>query len=214
MRAVCFDLDGTLVELPADFESVFETALSDAGVSVDPDYHEYYTEVFFEYLDECHPEPTRAAMADLCEEFNFVADFDALASAYVDREVAGTDLRPGAREALDALDCPTGVLTNGSERVQRRKLSRYDLADRLNAVVVSGDVGAAKPDPEIFAAARDELSAEEYAFVADDLERDVLPAQAAGFTGIYLAEDPDDGADRADAVVESLREVPEVLDRV
>jgi len=214
MRAVCFDLDGTLVELPADFESVFEAALSDAGVSVEPGHHDYYTEIFFEYLAECHPEPTRAAMADLCEEFNFVADFDELASAYVDREVAETELRPGAREALDALDRPTGVLTNGSERIQRRKLERYDLADHLDAVVVSGDVGAAKPDPEIFAAAREELSADEYALVADDLERDVLPAQAAGFTGIYLAEDPDDGADRADAVVESLREVPDVVEDV
>jgi len=214
MRAVCFDLDGTLVELPADFESVFEGALSNAGVSVEPGHHEYYTEVVFEYLDECHPEPVRAAMADLCEEFNFVADFDALASAYVDREVAETDLRPGAREALDALDCPIGVLTNGSERIQRRKLERHDLADRLDAVVVSGDVGAAKPDPEIFAAARNRLPAEEHVFVADDLGRDVLPAQAAGFTGVYLAADPDDGADRADAVVESLGEVPEAVDRV
>ncbi|WP_132057402.1 HAD family hydrolase [Halorussus amylolyticus] len=212
MRAVFFDLDGTLVELPDDFADLFHDAMADVGVSTDDDHHEFYTEAFLEYFEECHPEPYRAAMADLCEEFGFVPDFDELAAAYVETEVARTELRPGARDVLSAFDAPLGVLTNGAENVQRRKLDHHDLADEFDEAVVSGAVGAAKPDSDIFAAAEDAIPADEHVFVADDLERDVVPAQNAGFTGVYVAADPEDGAARADATVSSLREVPNVLE--
>jgi len=218
MRAVFFDLDGTLVGLPDDFEAVFESALSDAGVDSGPDYYDRYLDDLFGHLDDCHPEPYRAAMADLCAEFGLVADFETLAEAYVEREVAATEPQPGVRGALDALDgpdCALGVLTNGADAAQRRKLAHHDLDSYFDAVVVSGEVGAGKPDPEIFAAAKAEISADEYVFVADDPERDVVPAQNAGFTGVYLAQgdDPDDAdlADRPDATVESLDEIPRLF---
>ncbi|MFC7081087.1 hypothetical protein [Halorussus caseinilyticus] len=54
--------------------------------------------------------------------------------------------------------------------------------------------------------------------MADDLERDVLPAQEAGFTGVYVGEDAGEGGEnqsvathRADFAVTSLREVPDLL---
>ncbi|WP_135829082.1 HAD family hydrolase [Halorussus halobius] len=216
MRAVFFDLDGTLLELPEDFEALFEAALSDAGVDSGPDYYERYREDLFEHLDDCHPEPYRAAMADLRAEFGLVADFETLAEAYVDREVSATEPRPGVRDALAALDrpdCALGVLTNGAAAVQRRKLAHHDLDSYFAAVVVSGEVGAGKPDPEIFAAAKDAIPADEYVFVADDVERDVVPAQDAGFTGVYLAaDDAERTGDRVDATVESLAEVPTLFD--
>lgn len=45
------------------------------------------------------------------------------------------------------------VLTNGTGRQQRAKLERTGLAALLDAVVISEEVGASKPDPAIFAAA-------------------------------------------------------------
>ena len=107
-----------------------------------------------------------------------------------------------------------GVLTNGGTRSQSRKLDHHGVRDHFDAVVVSGEVGASKPDPDIFDAARDAIRADDYVFVADDLERDVLPAQRAGFTGVYLPDEdtPADAPDRADHVVESLTAVPDLLD--
>jgi len=223
VQAVYFDLDGTLVELPEDFAAVFESALTDCGVVADAEHREHYFEAFFKHLGECHPEPYRMAMADLRETFDIAPSVEALAESYVEREAAATTLRPGVRETLDALepsdstDRSVGVLTNGGDRAQRRKLARHDLESQFDAVVVSGDVGAAKPEAEIFAAANEALPADEYVFVADDLERDVLPAQSAGFTGVYLADEGDsidaDGPDEADETVTSLREVSDVLGR-
>ena len=241
MRAIFFDLDGTLVGLPDDFADLFESALQEHGVSANSEHHECYTDAFFDYLGECHAEPYRAAMADLRAEFDLEPSAEALAESYIRREAAATTLGPGVREALDELAAPDaanpdtvlGVLTNGGARCQHRKLEHHGIADYFDAVVVSGTVGAGKPDPEMFAAAKDAVPADQYVFVADDLERDVLPAQEAGFTGIHLADEsgsdddravePDDARtgetdddraddERADETVSSLREVPDVLD--
>jgi len=224
VRAIFFDLDGTLVALPDDFGELFEEALSDHGVRADAERHEYFTEAFFDHLGSCHPDPYRAAMGDLREEFALDASAEKLAESYAEREAAATELRPGARDALDALaggECPValGVLTNGGARGQRRKLAVHGLADYFEAVVVSAEVGAGKPDSEIFAAARDAIPADEYVFVADDLDRDVRPAQRAGFTGVYVGEhtgeretESADDAERPDQRVESLREVPALFE--
>lgn len=233
MQAVFFDLDGTLVELPDDFAALFESALRECGVSADDDHHDFYLDAFFDYLGECHPEPYRMAMADLRAEFDLEPSARALAETYTEREAAGTGLRPGVREVLDALDSTDsalGVLTNGAARCQQRKLEHHGIADHFDAVVISGEVGAGKPDLQVFAAARDAIPADEYVFVADGLERDVLPAQEAGFTGIHFAGEGDPGeegsepdgeapdedypdGDRADETVTSLREIPDALDR-
>ncbi|WP_157971550.1 HAD family hydrolase [Halorussus litoreus] len=230
MRAVFFDLDGTLVELPEDFAGLFEATLREHGVGSDADshdlhdYHEQYMEAFFDHLADCHPEPYRAAMADLRESADLPSNPDALAETYTEREARATAIRPSAREMLEVLDSggpdapdtpdlALGVLTNGGARAQRRKLAHHGIAGQFRAVVVSGEVGASKPDSEIFAAAEDAIPADEHVFVADDLERDVVPAQEAGFTGVYLADEdpPEDAEERANHVVESLGEVPDVV---
>ncbi|WP_135825473.1 HAD family hydrolase [Halorussus ruber] len=219
MQAVFFDLDGTLVDLPEDFAAVFEQALRDHDLRADAERHEWFTEALLDHLGECRGDPYRAAMADFCAEFGLDAPPEELAESYVEREVAATALRPGVREALDALRSSSvalGVLTNGGSRAQRRKLARHDIADEFEAVVVSGDVGAGKPDAEIFGAAREAIPADEHVFVADDLERDVLPSREAGFTGVYLSEAEEseelgDATGRADGVASSLRELPALL---
>jgi HAD superfamily hydrolase (TIGR01509 family) len=222
MRAVFFDLDGTLVELPDNFAGLFEAALREHDVRADEDRHEHYLEAFFDYLGECHSDPYRAAMADLRAEFDLGPSAETLAETYTRREAAATALRPGASEALDALgagdsgdtaDTVLGVLTNGGARTQHRKLEYHGIADAFDAVVVSGAVGAAKPDAEIFAAAKEAIPADEYVFVADDLERDVLPAQEAGFTGVYVPKNWEQGTESADAdaTLGSLHQLPDLL---
>lgn len=74
-----------------------------------------------------------------------------------------------------------GVATNGIGETQRAKLRRADLADLFDFVVVSAEVGVAKPDPAFYevvceaagAAARDIV------FVGDSVARDLRPAGTA-----------------------------------
>lgn len=67
-------------------------------------------------------------------------------------------------------------------------LDRVGLAGLLDGIIISSVVGAAKPDPEIFAAALAcaGVAAEEALHVGDDLDHDVAGARAAGIGTLWL----------------------------
>lgn len=88
--------------------------------------------------------------------------------------------------ALRALGLRLGVLTNGPSLVQRRKLEVSGLGPELDAIAISGEIGAAKPDGAAFAAALALLGTapEETAMVGDSLENDILGGLHAGLAAV------------------------------
>jgi putative hydrolase of the HAD superfamily len=77
-------------------------------------------------------------------------------------------------------------------------LERTRLRPLLDAVVISAVVGAAKPDPAIFAVALGRLGARasEAVHVGDSADHDVAGARAAGVVPVFVARDgqaPPDG---------------------
>ncbi|GAA0252472.1 HAD family hydrolase [Haladaptatus pallidirubidus] len=208
MMALYFDLDGTLTHHTSTFEETFERARREVGVSDHDGLHDEYVSSFLDYFGECHPKPYRAALDDLCDEFRLDTDGETFASTLIEAELSHTEVTDGTHDLLASLaddpDRELGVLTNGAGHVQRAKLETNGLDSHFDAVVVSCEVGVAKPDPEIFEIAKRELSGEKFAFVADDIERDVLPAQRVGFTGVWLSERVDS---RADNCIEELSDV-------
>jgi HAD superfamily hydrolase (TIGR01549 family) len=91
---------------------------------------------------------------------------------------------------LSALGCRLGVITNGPPGAhQRAKLEVAGLTPFFGeAVFISSEVGAAKPDPRIFEHALRSLGArpEETIFVGDNLHADALGAAGAGITAFWL----------------------------
>ena len=74
-------------------------------------------------------------------------------------------LYPDVRPCLEALAAyPLGLITNGDSDQQRQKLEQTSIAGYFDSVVVSGDVGVAKPGRQIF-----ERSAEELGLQPDEL---------------------------------------------
>lgn len=196
MRAVYFDCDGTLLTLDCTYDALFEAACDAASVDATAEAQAAYGEAFFDAFGDFEPDPYRAGMAAAVEAGGLDADPDDLAAAYVDAEVAESTPAGGAREALDAFDGPDtalGVLTNGVTSVQRRKLEAAGLFDRFDAYLPSYEVGAHKPDPNIFAAARERLDAAEYVYVGDSLEHDARPARDAGFLAVHVDSDGEPG---------------------
>lgn len=55
----------------------------------------------------------------------------------------------------------------GVGRAQRGKLDAVDLTKYFNSIVVSGEVGVRKPEPEIYAIAEQRLPADQYVFVGE-----------------------------------------------
>jgi putative hydrolase of the HAD superfamily len=82
----------------------------------------------------------------------------------------------------------TALVTDGPSDVQRDHLRALGLQDSFGAVVISGELGVAKPDPAPFQVALERLEVERHAawHVGDDLATDVQGAQAAGVFAVWL----------------------------
>lgn len=123
----------------------------------------------------------------------------------------------GAESLLRCLQTrkhPMAVVTNGSES-QRDKIEALEASRYFEAVLISGEVGIAKPDPRIFRQALSRLNAApgQSVFVGDSMEHDIAGARNAGMMTVYIrkgkAEDPDDAL--CDLVVSDLRELSDLV---
>jgi putative hydrolase of the HAD superfamily len=98
---------------------------------------------------------------------------------------------PAVRALIDRLAARyrLAVVTNGSSASQRAKLQRTELADRIPHIFISGELGVAKPQPEIFesALAACECSADEALFVGDHPENDIAGAMQLGMRSCWVA---------------------------
>ncbi|MEK4040578.1 HAD family hydrolase [Paenibacillus sp. FSL L8-0493] len=81
-----------------------------------------------------------------------------------------------------------GLVTNGKKEIQNTKIDILGLREYFNAIVISGEVGIAKPDPAIYQLALDKLgaSADQTLFIGDHPVNDIWGAGKAGLEGIWL----------------------------
>jgi putative hydrolase of the HAD superfamily len=107
----------------------------------------------------------------------------------------------------------TGLLTNGPSWMQRRKVELLGLDRELDAIGISEELGASKPDPAAFAATLELMGAapDDTVMVGDHLDWDVRGALAAGMRGaVWVAGDEDEPPPGALRVAR-LGEVPAAL---
>jgi putative hydrolase of the HAD superfamily len=95
-------------------------------------------------------------------------------------------------------------------------LDRIGLLPLLDAVVCSAEVGAAKPDPRMFATAlrKANCSAAHAAHVGDTIDTDVLGAQAAGVEAVLIQREAEAGGwqpPRAVKTIRALGELPALI---
>lgn len=95
---------------------------------------------------------------------------------------------PGAEEMLAAVSArlPIVVLTNGITVIQRARLARTPLSRFFSRVVISQEVGAAKPDPRIFEIGLDGVDPSDALMIGDSLASDVLGAARAGVDSCWF----------------------------
>ena len=81
-----------------------------------------------------------------------------------------------------------GIITNGQGAQQRRKLAQTGLLERCACVVISEEVGSAKPEAAIFSHACECLgiSPDAAVFVGDRYDVDAQAARRAGLRGVWL----------------------------
>ena len=84
-----------------------------------------------------------------------------------------------------------GLLTNGASDLQREKLDGSKLQPYFDLVLISGDIGIRKPNPQIFTTVLDRLgvSGDAALMVGNSVESDIVGAKKVGMRTVWLNRD-------------------------
>ena len=114
-----------------------------------------------------------------------------MADEYMELKAETVELIPGARETLQALKeggIRLGLITNGNADSQRAKVEKAGLEPYFRSILIAGEFGASKPDPQVFTHTLERLqvSPGEAWMVGDNLYADIGGAQSVGIYGIWV----------------------------
>jgi YjjG family noncanonical pyrimidine nucleotidase len=155
---VLLDLDHTLLDSDDSEHQAFVAAMRAAGAADPTEHLAAYTTIngaLWAAVErgELTPNDVKVARFErLIDRQGLDADATTIAQVFVGSLGANGDLYPGARRLLDRLSniAVLALVTNGLGEVQRTRLARLDLERYFDAVVISGEVGTAKPGAAIF----------------------------------------------------------------
>ncbi|MFC7230450.1 HAD family hydrolase [Saliphagus sp. GCM10025308] len=128
------------------------------------------------------------------------SDALALGDAYWEGYLEAMALHSGVRETLSTLreaGVDVGIVTNLTTRIQLRKIERLDLADAIDLLVTSEELGQEKPASAMFTypLARLECHPSDAVMVGDSIHSDVVGGNAIGLETVLFdaaGEEPDD----------------------
>ncbi len=152
------DLDHTLLDTDASEALAFDTTLRNAGAAQPSEYLATYQQInrrlwsAVERGELTSADVRTERFVQLVNATGLAADPTTMADDFAAGMGACGELYPGVRAVLDTLAgrCALALITNGLRDVQRARIARLDLARYFQAVVISAEVGCAKPAPEIF----------------------------------------------------------------
>jgi 2-phosphoglycolate phosphatase len=185
LRAVLFDLDGTILDTQADFALVLNRMLSDEGRQpVDP-----------VQLGETVSAGSRSMLKLAFQLTDDSPELSALLIRFLnDYELQHTaaSLYPGVEQLLKRLEIsalPWGIVTNKPRRFSSQLMPRFASFASCGSLVCPDDVGnKAKPDPTGLLRASAELGvAPEHCAYVGDHPRDIEAAHNAGMYSVAAA---------------------------
>ena len=211
VRAVLFDLDGTLLDTVPDLHAAVCAMLADLGRPALPE------EAVRSYVGRGIANLVKRVLADSLDaaEDDSPAPAEALASFrrhYARENGRRTQLFPGAREGLEAIRAkglPMAVITNKAEAFTRPLLEMTGLAEFFSVVVSGDNLPRHKPDPMslVWTCGRLGVSPTDALFIGDSVN-DFLAARAACCRVFLLPYGYNEGRDvqelDCDAIVPSI----------
>ncbi|MEN8282258.1 HAD family hydrolase [Acinetobacter gerneri] len=217
MKAVLFDLDGTLIDTAADFIRIIQDMCKEEGRAV----------VAADLIRTQVSEGARAMVKLVYPELDvndpvFLAHRQRFLDLYGADIAVDTDLFEGMYPLLAELEAhqiPWGIVTNKPRWLSEALLKALNLTERCAVLVCPEDVSKTKPDPEpmYLAAKHIQIAAEDCIYVGDH-PRDIDAGRAANMYTILAAygylplEYKDDlNAWKADCIVQNVKELQQII---
>lgn len=214
LKAVLFDLDGTLLDTAPDFYTVVNTLRQEENLGPLPD----------EKIRATVSNGARALVGMAFQLERDASDFDRLHNRllelYSENLAKRTSAFPGIENCLEFLavqSIPWGVVTNKSHTYTDPILDALQFSPAPSSVVCPEDVSKTKPDAEPLLLACRHIGCEgnEVIYIGDH-RRDIDCGKNAGSVTIAAAYgyvDSNDGAElwQADHLVQSAHELEKII---
>lgn len=216
LRAVLFDMDGTLLDTAPDFIAVAQAMRTARGMAPVPE----------QQIRDVVSGGARAMVLSAFDVDPMSDEFEVLRLEFLERYQAHCAVFSRLYEGMEQLladieqaNLIWGVVTNKPLRFAEPIMQQLGLASRSAVLVCPDHVSRSKPDPEpmLLACSKLQLDPSSVLFVGDDL-RDIESGRAAGSRTAavrYGYIHPDDNPSHwgADVVVNHPLELRAVLDR-
>lgn len=216
LRAVLFDMDGTLLDTAPDFIAVCQAMLAAHGRPAIDDQR----------IADVVSGGARAMVAATFDMDPEAPGFETLRQEFLDRYqdhcAVYSRLYDGMPELLESIERANliwGVVTNKPVRFAEPIMQQLGLAERSAVLVCPDHVSNSKPDPEPLLLACSQLGIDpaQVLFIGDDL-RDIESGRAAGTKTAavrygYIHPEDNPAHWGADVIVDHPRDLLAVLDR-
>lgn len=219
MKAVLFDLDGTLIDTAADFVRIIQQMCKEEQREV-VDADTIRTQV-----SEGARAMVKLVYPELAvDDATFLAHRQRFLNIYAENIVIDTDLFEGMYPLLAMLEqqqIPWGIVTNKPRSLTESLLQKLQLEQRCSVLVCPEDVTRAKPDPEpMFLAAKQlEIDPQQIVYVGDH-PRDIDAGRhaqmytiLAAYGYLPLEHRHDLTAWQADCIIDSVPQLQHVLEQ-
>lgn len=209
IKAIFFDLDGTL----CDSDTAWNIAQSEMFQLLREQYPDVSQEVLTETWKTVHQrlfqqlDAGKCSMADvrdarfqcLFQELGLPIDkvMEGLSGFFCSRYLTSLRLYEDVTVLEELRAYHVGIITNGAHDEhtdsQLSKVLHLGLSERIQSLTISGEIGVRKPKIEIFQVAceRAGTSPKEALFVGDTVENDIVGANRAGMTSVFIDRESD-----------------------
>jgi len=214
IHAILFDLDDTLLDRTASLEDFVQQ--QHRRYKLDRVPYAAYRSRFLELDQRGYAQKPQVFHA-LITEFAVPASVEALLGDFEQEAWNSCTLFPGAAAVLAELRArgyKLGVITNGEDWSQMRKLRVTGLVPLVDLIVISGNEQIKKPDPLIFTRAAERLAVrpDECAYVGDHVCNDIYGAGAVGMKTIWRPGDQVWPAERSIMPDHTIRSLGDLLE--
>lgn len=192
-----FDADNTLWDFSLSEKFALFKVVTENGVEYDPKHLEAYHKVNkacwhnFEKGNLLVKDLKRKRFELFCDEFDLELDATKMGKSYL-QHLASTDFMiPGALNLLDRLarNHKLVMVTNGIKEVQRRRISNTAIESYFEVIVISDEIGVAKPHAGFFDYTFEQIGHPEKAnvlMIGDSLSSDILGGNNYGITTCWF----------------------------
>ncbi|OSM12290.1 HAD family hydrolase [Bacillus toyonensis] len=190
IRAVLFDLDGTLLDRRQSLEQFIRDQYNRFAFHLINIEKSEYCSRFLELDNNGYTWKDKVYSTLLCEYNITTLTPEQLLHDYITNFRHHCIPFPNMHKLLQQLkqlNIKIGIITNGFTEFQMSNLQALNIHTYTNTILVSEAEGIKKPHPEIFKRALQKLNvkAEECLYVGDHPENDALGSEQVGILGVW-----------------------------